>query len=108
VAPDQLRGGVDLVLEAAGRIEVVALRPDGTPARNLLVTARHEAPEGERAEPRTGFVGGEGKAVLEGLAPGPWRVTLRPVGPGTGDAELPPQVVEVQAERTVSASFSVP
>jgi protocatechuate 3,4-dioxygenase beta subunit len=107
VGHDEVRRNVDLALETAGSIDVSALRPDGSPARNLLVTARHEPPAGsEPAEARTEFLE-EGKALIDGLAPGTWRLSAQVLGPR--DSEAPEDlVVEVKAGETSQATFKAP
>lgn len=110
VAPDEVLRGVDLTLEAAGEIEVVARKADGSPAGSLIVTARFEGESGDdEPESKTGFIAGEGKTRLRGLAPGAWRVTLRGMGFGGSSAEgIPDQVIEVAVGKTATATFTVP
>lgn len=108
VGHDEVRRNVDLALQTAGSVEVDAQRFDGSPARNLLVTARHEAPAGtEAAEQRTEFLGEEGRMLLDGLAPGTWRLTAQVLGPREGEA-IEDQTVEVKAGETSKATFKVP
>ncbi len=108
VAHDEVRRGVDLQLETAGQIEVLALRADGSPARNLLVTATYEGPLERKLDPRTEFVGEEGKLVIDGLTPGTWRLATRTLGPEEGGGEIPEQTVEVRAGETTQAQIPVP
>ena len=108
VAGDQLRPGVDLVLSAAGRIEVQAFDKSGAPGRNLLVTAAYEG-EAEDVDRVSDFIQQGGVALLEGLTPGPWRVSVRGVsnltgGGGDGASE---QVIEVTVGETQTATFTV-
>jgi protocatechuate 3,4-dioxygenase beta subunit len=107
VAHDEVRRNVDLTLQTAGSIEVRAQRSDGSPARNLLVTARLETPAAGSAEgeQRNEFLGEE-RLLIDGLAPGTWRLSARPIGPG--DADRPEDlVVEVKAGETSQATFMV-
>jgi protocatechuate 3,4-dioxygenase beta subunit len=107
VAHDEVRRNVDLTLQTAGSIEVHAQRSDGSPARNLLVTARLETPPGgsDAGEQRNEFLGEE-RLLLDGLAPGMWRLSARPLGPS--EADVPDdQVVEVKAGETSQATFKV-
>jgi hypothetical protein len=109
LGPDQTRAGVDLVLAPAGRMEVLVFAGNGKPARNVLVTAIFEGQgEGQR---KSGFIENGGKTALEGLAPGPWRVTARGVGelgPGGEGAVIPDQVVDVAVGATATATFTFP
>ena len=111
VAPDEVLRGIDFALDAAGEIQVVAQNADGSPANNLIVTARFEGEsgDGDEPEPKTGFIAGEGKAKLRGLAPGDWRVTVRSMGFGGNEAaSIPEQVIEVSVGKTATATFTVP
>ena len=109
LGPDQTRAGVDLVLVPAGRIEVLAFAGNGKPARNVLVTAIFEGQgEGQR---KSGFIENGGRTALEGLAPGPWRVTARSVGqlgPDGDGAVIPDQVIDVAVGATATATFTFP
>jgi hypothetical protein len=110
VARDATRDGVDVVLSPAGRIDVLATRPDGKPAGNVMIMATYEG-EGD-VERKSGFLQQGGQHMLDGLTPGPWRVTLRSLAElgGTGEAadEIPPQLVDVLVGETVTARFTVP
>ncbi len=108
VGEDELRDGVDVTMLVAGSIQVRALRSDGSPGRNLLVTARYEGAERGEIGPKTGFISESGEALLDGLKPGPWRVELRPLGPSASGEGLSPQVIEVSAAARAQASFDVP
>ena len=112
VAPDQTRSGVDLALAQAGRIEVLATNSRGEPARNLVVTALYEGQvsEGEDVPRETGFIQNSGRHVLDGLIPGPWRVTLRTIGGlgGSSSEPIPDQLIDVVVGEAASASFAVP
>jgi hypothetical protein len=110
VARDATRDGVDVVLSPAGRIDVLATRPDGEPAGNVMIMATYEG-EGD-VERKSGFLQQGGQHMLDGLTPGPWRVTLRSLAElgGTGEPadEVPPQLVDVLVGETVTARFTVP
>jgi protocatechuate 3,4-dioxygenase beta subunit len=105
LAHDEVRRNVDLVLATAGRIEVQAFRADGSPARNVLVTA--EPAEGTAGEQQVELVGDDGRVVLDSLAPGTWRLTARTVGPEE-TAPIPEQSVVVVAGEQAQATFNVP
>ena len=109
LGPDQTRAGIDLVLAPAGRIEVQAFAATGKPARNVLVTAIFEG-QGE-AQRKSGFIENGGRTALEGLAPGPWRVSARNVGDLGPDGEgtvIPDQVIDVAVGATATATFTLP
>ena len=110
VGPDQTRSGVDLTLTAAGRLEVEAFQANGKPGANLVVLGVFEG-EGE-AERKSAFIQQGGRTTLEGLAAGPWRITLRSIGELGGGPEaeqaIPDQLVDVVVGETVTATFSVP
>jgi hypothetical protein len=111
VADNEIKRGVDLTMERAGTIEVNAFKADGSPASMVVVTARPEGDELRGQEPKTAFIQDNGKTKLEGLAPGKWRVSLRPVGPpnGGGQAGAPEaQVIEVKADEVAPARFDLP
>jgi hypothetical protein len=105
LAPDEVRRNVDLVLATAGRIEVQAWRADGSPARNVLVTA--EPVDGTAGEQQAELVGEDGRVVIDSLAPGTWRLTARTIGPEEG-APIPDQTVVVVAGEQAQATFQVP
>jgi len=83
VAPNEIKSGVDFKLEAGGAIELEVLAADGSPARMVVVTARHL--EEDDVDPKTEFVQ-RGSARMSGLMPGRWSLSARKVGPtGGGD-----------------------
>ena len=110
LAPDEFQQNVNLLLGAAGKLEIVAEQADGRPGSNLLVIAVWDGPEDGEVERKTGFMR-DGTTTLDGLTPGPWRVEVREIV-GLGGAEepegIPDQVVQVKAGETVVAAFEVP
>jgi hypothetical protein len=110
LAPDEHQQNVDLVLGAAGKIEVTATRADGTPAKNLIVLAVWAGPEEGQVDRKSGFIREE-STVLDGLTPGPWTIEVRVVG-GLGDGDeaeaIPKQNVTVVAGETAQLEFRVP
>ena len=83
----------------------------GEPASNLLVTAVYEGEDADDVDRKTEFISGGGSVTLEGLTPGPWRVTLRKVsqlGAGATGGGIPDQRVEVTVGETATATFTVP
>ncbi len=111
VALGQIRRGVDITLGAAGQIDVQAFTRSGDPASNLLVTAVFEGEDAEDVDRKSDFISGGGQASLQGLTPGPWRVTLRAVGSlgsGSSGGEIPDQRIEVAAGETRTATFTLP
>jgi protocatechuate 3,4-dioxygenase beta subunit len=113
VAPDQVRRGVDLKLEASGDVLVEATTAAGTPAEFVVVRATYQddVPEGSGSsggEPQFSFLQ-SGSTRLSGLRPGRWSVTASPAGPPGGDAPAPePKEVVVAAGETATVSFSMP
>ncbi|MCZ6596359.1 MAG: carboxypeptidase-like regulatory domain-containing protein, partial [Planctomycetota bacterium] len=114
VGPDEVRGGVDLVLESGGSIEVEVLMPDGSPASFAMVRAefqdKGQLDEDERGsesvQPKFEFAQG-GKTTLSGLHPGEWEVSINRAGPGAGE-DPAPQRIEVEARRTIPTTFHLP
>lgn len=108
VAVNELLRDVDLVAEPAGSLRVEALRAGGAPGRNLLVLARFTGEDRDGLQPRTGFTDADGRARIEGLCEGPWRVSVQTIGPDSGDEEIPDQEVEIVAGEELVVSFDVP
>jgi len=106
VAPDEVRDGVDLRLEAAGSIRVEAKLADGSPARMRLVQATFAGESETPVEPKVGLIQ-SGSTELKGLRPGPWKVTLSDPSAGPLGASGDERQVEVKAQETASASFEV-
>jgi protocatechuate 3,4-dioxygenase beta subunit len=107
LAVDEHRRGVDLTLETAGWIEVEGRFTDGSPAASLLVTARFEG-GADGVEPQTILLDDTGRGRVEGLAPGPWRLTGRVMGPA-GDGKTPGELsVDVVAGSGTPATITAP
>lgn len=105
--PDEHRRGVDVTLETAGSIAVEGRYADGSPAAELLITARYE---GERTgiEPQTILLDATGRGRIDGLAPGPWRVTARSIRPGAAEQAPSELSVDVVAGAATPAAITVP
>ena len=107
VAPDSVRGGVDLVLEAGGNLSVEVFQADGTKADFAVVRANYldEVPEGESdAGAQDQFsLAQAGLAKLEGLRPGRWQVSVGTPGDEGSDPE--DQEVEVKAADVATLTF---
>ena len=110
VEPFGLREGVDLELAGAGSIEVSALRADGSPAPDLVITAVFGGESEAPVDPRTAFLMGKPAAVLGDLRPGPWRVSVQPmIFPGQEQPpEIEPQTAEVVGGGRAELHFDVP
>jgi protocatechuate 3,4-dioxygenase beta subunit len=107
VGADEVKQRVDLVLQPAGKIEVEARLPDGTPARFCMVEAHWEGAGGEaQVEPQFGFIE-SGSTTLRSLRPGPWRIQVRPARPGAGASETTEQRVEVRAKDTARVTLEL-
>ena len=108
VAIDEILRNVDLVAEPAGSLLVSAMRPDGSPGRNLLVVASYAGDDRESVEPVTGFMDQTGSTTLSGLSTGLWRVRMQSIGPDSDDdEEIPPQEVEIVAGEEIELAFDV-
>lgn len=107
VAPDQVKGGVDLKLEQGGTLEVKVAHADGRAAATYLVRAEKDASGGE---PKIQLTGPSGVAKFTGLPPGEWRVHVQSVGGGPqGGGDSPAdQDVAVKVGETATARFEVP
>jgi len=100
VADGQLKSGVDLVLQPAGKIHVVVNGLSESVFGILNATYLDD----EGVEPVTQFAA-EGEGTLEGLRPGMWSVGLQFAGP-EGQQEAPdPQDIEVLSGETSEVSF---
>jgi hypothetical protein len=106
--PGDLREGLDFELLPGGELVVEVLRPDGSGAAMCMITAEYEDEEG--VEAKNGFTNRSGKATLDGLRPGNWRVSARQVGLGGNDSagEDPEMVVEVVAGENEPARLQQP
>ena len=80
LAPGALRTGVDLVLGPAGRLEVVVRTAAGEPVRQLQVVATWAGDEEQAVEDVYGSTDAGGSVLLNGLAPGLWKVLPQPSG----------------------------
>ncbi len=114
VAPDQVKRGVDLKLEAAGSVAVSAFKADGSPAGFLMVRASYldQVPEGTTssgAEPKFAFLQ-TGSTKLSGMRPGRWSVSVSHAGPGNDDgaADPEPKEVVVAAGEAAPLTFNLP
>jgi len=108
LAPNEVKEGVDLTLEAAGSIRVDAKLADGSPARFQLVQAEFLGEANPPLRPAFGFLQ-QGSTELKGLKPGRWRVNVRDAQggpPGQGDPGQDKEV-EVEAGVQASAAFEV-
>jgi len=111
LSDNELKSGVNLKLEQAGSAEVAVFRADGTPAQMVIVTATPEGELAKSAERKTEFIQESGKVLLDGLAPGTWRIAVRPVGLGGGGANgatAEPQTLSVKAGVAANVRFDLP
>lgn len=105
VAPDQVKTGVDLVLEQGASIEVSVRRRNGAPAGGCMVRATLE---GDVPDVKHEFVGPEGKTTFRGLKPGVWKLTCEVFGPDGEAAKIPEQKAEAKIGTPGKATFEVP
>lgn len=105
----EIERGLQLVMQQAGQAEVSAFRADGSPAQMVLVIAVPDGDASTGADRKTAFIQDNGKTTLDGLAPGAWKITARPVGPSSGGSSAPPeQVVEIRAGESTPVRFDLP
>jgi protocatechuate 3,4-dioxygenase beta subunit len=107
VGPNQTRRGIELVLDAGGSLEIEAFKADGTAAGMCLVNATWAGDDSVGVDPKMSFMQ-SGKTTLRGLRPGPWNVSINPVGPGNDDDGEVSRVVEVVARETKQEAFHLP
>ncbi|MBL8862246.1 MAG: carboxypeptidase regulatory-like domain-containing protein [Planctomycetes bacterium] len=100
VPVDGTRAGVDLVARQGASLEVLCRRPDGSPATPCEVRA--ELVDETDRDTKFEITRGDGRVRFQGLKPGRWRVTARPLGTGPGDSTATP------VEQTVELSVGTP
>lgn len=105
--PDEHRRGVDLTLETAGSIDIEGRYPDGSPAAELLITARYEGDK-TGIEPQSILLDATGHARIDGLAPGPWRLTARSILSGPSEQAPSELSVDVVAGSATPATITAP
>ena len=96
---------VELVLPLAGELEVTVY-VQGELGRGCGVHASYRGPNRGVAENHNVVTDDEGRVLLTGLVPGPWRIRVSPV-----DVELDEPVsreVEVEGGRRAELTFEVP
>ena len=106
VSPDETKKGVDIELPAGGAIQVAAETPDGSPARFCMVRATFVGGGEDGPEPKTSFIQ-SGSTTLKGLKPGRWTVSVTRPDPGNPQGAGDEQVIEVKANETAQAKFTV-
>jgi len=110
VAPDHVLDGVDVVMRRAGLLKVSILAPDGAPQNGVLVRASFKGETEEPVAPMAEFVRSGGEVELEGLAGGPWEVTVSRVAMGEGEAPAnpDPQTVGIEPGGEHRLTFQMP
>jgi len=106
VSPDETRKGVDIELPAGGAIQVAAETPDGAPARFCMVRASFVGGGEDGPEPKVSFIQ-SGSTTLKGLKPGRWSVSVSRPDPGNPQNAGDEQEIEVKANETAQAKFTV-
>jgi len=106
LGPNEVESHVDLQLLQSGSIEVRVFE-GGTALAQGLVTARRVG-ESEGADSPRGIIEG-GRARLDDLEPGRWKVEVRSFGAGFDRREQPAseQEVEVEAGATATVRFDL-
>ena len=107
VSDGQIRRGVDLVLQSAGRIKATILGLENQ--QFAIVTARYL--DGEGVDPVTEFAN-DGETTLRGLRTGQWEVSIQMVGEGPFNSdqqgpEIPPQTILVTSDETQPVIFEL-
>jgi hypothetical protein len=107
LAPNEVKEGVDVALEAAGSILVEAKLADGTPARFQLVQAEYLGESEPAPQPKFAFLQ-QGSTELTGLRPGRWKVNVKNAqgGPSNEDPGQD-QEIEVKAREKATLTFEV-
>lgn len=115
VGVNEIKRGVDLTLAEAGALDVSVFKADGSPAQMVVVTATAEGDAARGVERKSGFIQEDGKTTLDGLAPGAWRVAVRPVGvgaapsgSGSGSGAALEQIVQVKSRESTAVRFDLP
>jgi len=111
LAENEVKRGVDLRLESAGQLKVTVFKADGAPAQMAVVIAMPEGELAQTAERKSGFIQDGGETSIDGLAPGTWRVSVRPVGIGGGGGAAPQpaeQTVEIRPDELSTLRFDLP
>jgi protocatechuate 3,4-dioxygenase beta subunit len=107
LAPNEVKEGIDLELEAAGSILVEAKLSDGAPARFQLVQAEYLGESDPPLQPKFGFLQ-QGSTELNGLKPGRWKVSVRSAQGGPqGENAGQDQEIEVKPLEKATATFEV-
>lgn len=87
---NEARSEVDLVLALAGGIRLRVLDAAGNPASFCIAKASFVGETELDVSDVDRFIQAGGSAFLDGLRPGPWDVTARPVGFGNSNGDSPP------------------
>jgi hypothetical protein len=91
VGSDETRSGVDITLEGAGGLRVTVVDGSGRPPAFCRVTASFAGEEEGEVPDADQFVQGGGPALLDGLRPGSWAVSVQAMGLRSDGAQPRPQ-----------------
>ncbi len=109
LSENEVERGVELVMKQAGQAEVSAFRSDGSPANMVLVVAVPDGGAGAPSDRKTAFIQDSGKTTLDGLAPGAWKISARPMGPAGGGSSAPTeQIVQIKPGESTAVRFDMP
>ncbi|MFT5284505.1 MAG: protocatechuate 3,4-dioxygenase beta subunit [Planctomycetota bacterium] len=106
VGEDSVRGGVDIVLAAAGKIEVFVVDAEGNPSGMCMVTAEFQGDED--VDDARGMVGPSGKTTLTGLRPGLWKLMVQGFANGMGQPVDTGEAIDVAAGQTANSTIDAP
>lgn len=109
VATGETKRGVDLALARAGALDitVVGSAPEG---QSFYLVRASWSGDGEAPDEKNEVTSDEGKLTLDGLKPGPWKLSVRGLG-GFGPGNQPKPVeqnVEVQDGVTSPVTVQMP
>ncbi len=110
--PDDVRRNFDLSMKEGGRLTVIAQKSDGSTVGFCLVEAKHVEGEKPLAGQESSSISQGDRTTLEGLAPGTWAVTLRPLDMSSPGNSLPestePHQVQVVVGQTAEVTVPIP
>lgn len=110
VAAGEVLRGIELVLARGGALAVRVLEPSGgETVGGCFVRARFVGESETPVESEHGFAEGGSEVILEGLRPGPWRLTCQAFEPSGGEPrQSEPVEVEVRAGERIPVTLRLP
>jgi hypothetical protein len=96
LGPGEIREGIDIEMQPGGALPLEIVGANGDPSLGMI-EARWAGKE-KGVEPKNAFAGPSGKARLDGLRPGAWKITVRPLSIGSSGGQPDPVVREVEVK----------